>query len=189
MTTGSSTIMKLASVLIAGILLFGCLQAPGGAQATEKPIGEIVKEDIATPGPIASAKTSVTPIATTQATASAEPTTEAAPTSQPAANVQASTTTVPIAAMQEFTVEIDDSGWYPSSIAVKKGVPVKLTMKMREQNVYFAGGDLKSDVFNELGVGAGQTRVREFTPDRTFKVSNIWPNNGVWKGDLTVNVE
>ncbi len=176
--------MKLLAVfLIASVLLLGCIQAPGGAAPTEKPIDEIIKEDIATP----TAKASVTPVASAQATASAEPTTEATPDAT--ASVQASTTSVPIAAMQEFTVEIDDSGWYPSAITVKKGVPVKLTMKMRETNVYFAGGDLKSDVFNELRVGAGETRVREFTPERTFKVSNTWPNNGVWKGDLTINVE
>ncbi len=175
----------LAAILIASVLLLGCVQAPGGAQATEKPIDEIIKEDIATPTP----KASSTPKPTATVEPTAEATAGAGPSPAASVTVQPSVTTVPIAGMQEFTVEIDDDGWYPNAITVKKGIAVKLTMKMRNENVYFAGVDLKSNVFNELGVKAGETRVREFTPESTFKVSNYWPSQGVFKGDLTINVE
>lgn len=166
----------LAALLIASVLLLGCVQPPGGGQPTEKPISEIVKEDVPTP----SAKASVTPLSSP--TPNPEATTDASPT--PSATI---TTTV-VAETQEFTVEMDDNGWYPNAITMRKGVRTLLTMKLRTQNVYFGGADVKSSVFNELGMKPGETRTVAFVPETSFQASNIWPSSNVLKGTLQVNV-
>lgn len=165
----------VAALFIASFLLLGCIQAPGGAQATQKPVSEIVKEDIAT----TPAKASVTPIAT--ANIGVEPTDAAAPS--------ATVSTTVIAQTQEFAVELDDNGFYPDVITVRKGVPVKLAMTLRTKNVYFGGADVKSPIFNELGLKPGDVRIVTFTPESSFEAQDIWPASNVLKGTLKINVE
>jgi len=175
-----TNLMKiLAALLITSVLLLGCIQAPGGGQPTEKPLSEIVKEDIATP----SAMTTVTPIASPEATDSVQ----ASPTATTTPSATVSSTV--IAQAQECAVELDDNGFSQNAITVRKGMPVRLTLKLREKNVYFGGADVKSSVFNELGMKPGETRVVTFMPESSFEVQDIWPASNVLKGTLQVNVE
>lgn len=170
----------LVALLIASVLLLGCIQAPGGGTPTEKPISEIVKEDVPTP-----TTATVTPIANATPTDEATP----APTTQATATPSATVSSTIVAQAQEFTVELDDNGFYPSEITVRKSVPVKLTLKLRTQNVYFGGADVKSSVFNELGMKPGETRTVSFNPESSFEAQDIWPASNVLKGTLKVNVE
>lgn len=218
--------LKTISVIVfilASVLLFGCVQPPGGVQPTEKPLSEIIKEDIPTPTtkavtitPIATA--TPTPTATKTSDAPASPTPTYAPTAtpempaatstptvvpppyggysastptktSPTQSLQASTTTVPIEQVQRFSVELDDSGWYPNAITMQRGVAAELTMTLRTTNVYFGGADIKSPTFNELGLKAGESRTVRFTPQNSFTASNYWPSTGIQKGTLSINVE
>ncbi|MBI2445408.1 hypothetical protein HYV43_03405 [Candidatus Micrarchaeota archaeon] len=166
---------------MASVLFLGCIQAPGGASPTEKPISEIVKEDVPTP----TIKASVTPLASANATPGQKVTASPTAAATPAGTVS---TTV-VAQVREFAVELDDDGFYPDAITVQKGVPVRLTLKLRERNVYFGGADVKSSVFNELGMKPGESRTVAFTPETSFEAQDIWPASNVLKGTLKINVE
>ncbi len=171
----------LAILLLTGLLLFGCTQPAAQATpvpttlATATPQATVLSTPVATVSKSATATPFETPSSTPEATAT--------PTVTPAASVSAAQN------VQEFTVETDDNGWYPTGITVKKGIPVKLTIQIRTTNVYFGGADIKSDEFNFPNLKAGDVKVAEFTPTRSFGVENRWPNNAVLKGTLQIGVE
>lgn len=172
----------LAALLLTSLFLFGCAQ-PSPTLASPTPIQDVLHEDVtATP----------TPIPTSTPEPSQEPTPEATktpqPTEEPTANATLTPTQTPTPEPGVF-VEVDDNAWYPGQITVKKGVPLTLTIKMRDTNVYFAGGDIKSDAFETVRFAVGETKTVTFTPQGQVKISNYWPSSGVLKGTLTINVE
>ncbi|MBI4360283.1 hypothetical protein HY572_00755 [Candidatus Micrarchaeota archaeon] len=171
----------LAALLLASVFLFGCVQPPGGAQATPTPIQDVLHEDVT---PTQTPTVTATPTETPSPEAASEPTEVA---SEPNATATLTPTQTPTPEPGVY-VEVDDNAWYPGEITVKKGVPLKLTIKMRDTNVYFAGGDVKSDAFETVRFAVGETKTVEFTPQGQVKISNYWPTSGVLKGTLTINV-
>ncbi|MDP2718153.1 MAG: hypothetical protein Q8P02_05390 [Candidatus Micrarchaeota archaeon] len=203
----------LALVLLASLVLFGCIQAPGG-NASPTPIEDLLHEDLnatASPTPVVpdttgeetainqgqEAAAEVTETGDVQAgelneTDAAAPDeadgAQAAP-NEPAQNAAAdSTANATVQHVQFFAVEMDDGGFYPDAITVTAGEPVNLTLHLRSQNVYYGGADVKSAHFTELGFQPGEARSVLFTADTTFTATETWPTSGVIKGILTVNV-
>lgn len=179
----------LAAILLTSLFLFGCVQ-PGASQATPTPIEDVLHEDVtATPTPTQTPTATPTPEPTSTPQTTATPSQEATETPEPTeATTEPSVEPSAEAEMQEATVEVDDNAWYPGQLTVKKGVPLTLTIKMRSENVYFAGGDVKSDAFETMRFEPGQTQSVTFTPQGQVKISNYWPSSGVLKGTLTIDV-
>lgn len=89
---------------------------------------------------------------------------------------------------KEFTVEADDLGLYPDTINVNKGDKVKITFKVRQDNVYHAGLDFRSDVFSTVKVLPGGVETVEFTADKTSDFRSYWPSTSKLKATGTINV-
>lgn len=83
--------------------------------------------------------------------------------------------------VQQFKIEADDSGFYPSDIKVKKGAKVKITFLVSADKVYYGGLDIKSDKFSTGTVKPGDTALVEFTADQSFEFKSYWPTSGVLK--------
>ncbi|MEM3127340.1 MAG: hypothetical protein QW331_04725 [Candidatus Woesearchaeota archaeon] len=81
--------------------------------------------------------------------------------------------------VNEFVVEADDRGFYPTGdINVKKGDSVKITFKVRSDNVYYGGLEMKSDsvkIFDTGTIKPGQSGSVEFVADKSFTYSSWWP--------------
>lgn len=88
---------------------------------------------------------------------------------------------------EAFSLEADDSGFYPSpTITVPRGIKVKLTFNVRTTNVYYGGLDFRSSKFTTGQVMPGKQTTVEFTVDEAFVISSYWPASGVKKADLNV---
>ncbi|OGL73135.1 hypothetical protein A3F28_02520 [Candidatus Uhrbacteria bacterium RIFCSPHIGHO2_12_FULL_57_11] len=92
---------------------------------------------------------------------------------------------------QNFTVEADDAGFYPSgTITVSGGARVSITFSVRATGVYFNGLEIKSQYFNTGAIRPGASRTVTFTaPETGFTFSSYWPNSNVKKVDGQVVVE
>lgn len=126
-----------------------------------------------------------------------EETAEPAPTIETEEDAAASALTTGGAAAstapkaQSFTIDADDSGFYPSSsITVTRGARVSITFRVRAEGVYFNGLQVKSDYFSTGAIRPGASATVTFTaPDSTFTFTSYWPNSNVKKADGQVVVE
>lgn len=92
--------------------------------------------------------------------------------------------------IQQFTLEADDSGFYPTSeITVEKGSEVELTFKVRTSNVYYGGLQFISSKFNTGSVKPGESKTVEFIADEPFAFTSYWPLAGVAKASGKVTVK
>lgn len=91
---------------------------------------------------------------------------------------------------KEYAIEADDDAFYPASIEVSKGDQVKLTLKVRETNVYYAGLLFTSGEtgYDSGDVSPGASTVYEFTADNSFEIDSWWPSSRRFKATLKVNV-
>ena len=149
----------LSILLVISLVLSGCGQKTTGQQVTS--IVQTTTQQISTSLPELSAENRIGPV--------------------PA------TTTI-IASTKEFTVEGDDKGLYPSSLAVKSGDMVKITFKVRTDNVYYGGLSFRSNYFNTGSIKPGDSNTVDFTADKTFTFTSYWPSSNVKKADGTVLV-
>lgn len=94
----------------------------------------------------------------------------------------------PAAPQEEFTIEADDNGFYPEDISVGPNQQVRITFKVREQNVYFGGLDIRSAVFNTGAIKPGESKTVEFTSTQSFGFTSYWPSSNVEKADGRVIV-
>lgn len=91
---------------------------------------------------------------------------------------------------ESFTVEADDSGFYPATIKVTKGDTVKITFKVRTDNVYFGGLRIISgDLFNTGALVPGGSNTVQFKATSNVTFSSYWPSSGVHKADGTVIIK
>ncbi len=105
------------------------------------------------------------------------------------------TTTLPTATLPQtvsaksFTIEADDSGFYPSSqIEVNKGENVTITFKVRQSGVYYGGLQIKSSVFDTGAVSPGGSKSVSFTATESFTFTSYWPLTSTKKADGKVMV-
>ncbi len=91
--------------------------------------------------------------------------------------------------ISEFTVESDDNGFSPNRIKVKVGDKVKINFKFNDNEIYFAGLDIKGP-FPDLKykLKGQQPLIAEFTMKEETRITSWWPSSGVKKGDLIVQV-
>ncbi|MBI2671169.1 DUF4382 domain-containing protein [Candidatus Woesearchaeota archaeon] len=89
---------------------------------------------------------------------------------------------------KELIIELDDYGTYPNKVTVNKGDMVKITFKVRGNNVYYGGLDIKSELFDTGKIPLGGTKIVEFTAEKTFTFTSYWPSSSVKKADGTVEV-
>ncbi|HSB47251.1 MAG TPA: dienelactone hydrolase family protein [Candidatus Bilamarchaeum sp.] len=95
----------------------------------------------------------------------------------------------PQPSVKEFTIEADDSGFYPSGpLEVGKGDTVKITFKVRSSNVYYGGLQFKSAAFSTGKVSPGGSTGVEFTADDDMTITSYWGTSLVKKADLQVSV-
>ncbi len=202
----------LVVVLIASILLLGCVKAPGGQSVSPTPIDDLIHEDLNATATASAPDTTADEIqqtgdiptgdlpadgtenqSTKNATAAPTFAPSTTPTNEPTITPGASptpepTTSVTVQQIQVFAVEMDDGGFYPDQITVLAGQPVNLTLHLRSTNVYYGGADVKSQAFTELGFKPGEARSVLFTADGPFEVTETWPTSGVVKGILSIKV-
>ena len=94
------------------------------------------------------------------------------------------------AGTSEFTVEVDDNGFYPAKIQAHIGDKVKINFKFRDDSIYFAGLDVKGPFPTIKYKLHGQQPVTaEFTMNDEAKIDSYWPSSGVHKATLMVEVE
>lgn len=90
----------------------------------------------------------------------------------------------------EFTVEADDSGFYPNRLQAKIGDKVRINFKFRDASIYFAGLDVKGPFPTlQYKLNSQQPLTAEFTMKGETKITSYWPSSGVKKADLIVEVE
>ena len=90
----------------------------------------------------------------------------------------------------EFTLEADDSGFYPNQIiTVPKGSRVKIHFIVRTSNVYYGGLDFRSSKFKTESVKPGATTDVEFIADESFAFTSYWPLSNVQKTSGSVIVK
>lgn len=119
----------------------------------------------------------VSPISSAKTTPSPQPSPTPSPSPSPSPQVTA------------LTVEADDYGLYPATITVPKGATVRLTFKVRSQNVYYGGLDFRSSKFSTPKVSPDENYTVEFIADSTFGYTSYWPASGVKKADGTVLIQ
>jgi len=90
--------------------------------------------------------------------------------------------------VKEFTIEGDDLGLYPETITVNKNDKVKITFKVRNENVYYGGLDFRSEFFDTGKVLPGSIKTVEFTAQETFSYKSYWPSSNKLKATGTINV-
>ncbi len=90
----------------------------------------------------------------------------------------------------EFSVKVDDGGFYPSSVSVKSGEKVKIVLVFNDQNIYFGGLDVKGGDFPTIHYikGSNKNESIEFVGSKPFTLTSYWPATGVVKGTLDVVV-
>lgn len=90
----------------------------------------------------------------------------------------------------EFTVETDDSGFYPNTLKAKTGDKVRINFKFRDSSIYYAGLDVKGpfeDIKYELK--GEQPITREFSLKEETRITSYWPASGVKKGTLIIQAD
>ncbi len=98
-------------------------------------------------------------------------------------------TTVAPAALYEFKLEADDTGFYPSGIVrAPKGAKVKITFVVRKENVSY-GLVFRSPKFSTASVSSGGSTSVEFIADAPFEFQSYWPLRDVLKATGKVVVE
>lgn len=111
------------------------------------------------------------------------------PTIIPPAQTPAETAN-PAPKTQEFTIEADDHGFYPSSdITVSKGTHVKITFIVRTINVYYGGLDFRSSEFKTESTKPGNSVTVEFTANSPLIITSYWPLTGVSKANLQIGIK
>lgn len=91
--------------------------------------------------------------------------------------------------VKQFIVEADDNGFYPPEpIKVNKGEKVYIEFKVRENNVYYGGLQIKSKYFDTGKIIPGEKATVDFTALESFTITSYWPASGVKKADLKVEV-
>ncbi len=92
--------------------------------------------------------------------------------------------------VKSFTVIADDSGFTPSSGTAHKGDEITIKFTVSTTNVYHAGLDFRSDLFNSPSVKPGYSwTTPTFNIQSTFKVGSYWPTTSMHKADFVINVE
>ncbi len=92
--------------------------------------------------------------------------------------------------VKEFTIEGDDSGFYPNSITVKKDDLVKIKFVTRTKNVYYGGLDFRGKPWETTGkVKPGENMTVQFTATDTFEFKSYWPLTSALKATGKVIVE
>lgn len=97
----------------------------------------------------------------------------------------------PAPAVKTFTIEADDRGFYPTgNITVNNGDVVRITFKVRTENVYFGGLDFRgAPYFTTPRVNPGGETTVEFTADKSFTYRSYWPNSNQLKATAQVTVQ
>lgn len=99
-------------------------------------------------------------------------------------------TAAPSPQTQEFKLEADDFGFYPSSsITASKGAKVKIIFAVRPTGVYYGGLDFRSSKFSSKNARPGESTDVEFVADESFTVTSYWPLSGVKKAEMKVEVK
>ena len=89
----------------------------------------------------------------------------------------------------EYTVDVDDHGFYPNKIQAKAGDKVKINFKFRDDSIYYAGLDVKGPFPTiQYKLHGQQPLTAEFTMKGETKITSYWPSTGVKKADLIVEV-
>lgn len=102
----------------------------------------------------------------------------------------ASVPVAPAETIQEFKLEADDLGFYPSGeIKASKDAKVKLHFLVRKDRVYYAGLDFRSDKFKTASIKPGDSVTVEFTANESFDFSSYWPASGVLKARGKVTIQ
>ncbi len=150
--------------------------------------------------PTASPATTASPAMTTEIpTATAVPTptpsptrTPATPTATPIPTQTATATATATATTNNYAVDADDGGFYMNgapagSISVARNSKITLTFNVKSTNVYHAGLDFRSTIFNSPSVAPGSSwTTSEITVDNGFTVTSYWPTTVVRKADLQI---
>ena len=87
----------------------------------------------------------------------------------------------------EFTVEVDDHGFYPNAIKAKVGDTIKINFNFRDSSIYFAGLDLKGP-FPTLNykLNGKQPLTASFKVEGPERIDSYWPSSGVHKATMFV---
>ncbi|MBI4054144.1 MAG: hypothetical protein HY397_02325 [Candidatus Doudnabacteria bacterium] len=96
-------------------------------------------------------------------------------------------------AIQEFFIEADDQGFYENgkdvnSLTVTAGATVKITFKVRADNVYFGGLDFRGCSTQSLTVPPGGTTTAQFVPEQSCSITSYWPTSGIQKDTLYIQL-
>lgn len=99
----------------------------------------------------------------------------------------------PLPTTKEFTLETDDIGYYTdgqktTSVSVAKGDAVKITFKLRTQNIYSAGAEYRGCGASSPSAPPGGTTSMQFTASSTCTITAYWPASGVAKASMQVIV-
>ncbi|MBI2450472.1 MAG: hypothetical protein HYV47_02975 [Candidatus Nealsonbacteria bacterium] len=109
---------------------------------------------------------------------------------KPAETIQINLETSNIAAVMETKLEADDFGFYPNSaVKAARGSKVRLTFFVRENNVYYGGLEIKSDVFKTGTIKPGSSATVEFAAEKSFEFTSWWPLSNVQKSTGKIIVE
>jgi hypothetical protein len=163
----------ITSLIILSILLVSCTKeampvtttpAPAQQPAETQPAQDLTQQQNATNQ-------------TNHITTSNQTTTKTTVTSQ--------STAPPVQEM----VEVDDTGFYPAGLSVKKGAKFTILFKVKSVGVYYGGLSFRSDKYNSPDIKPGDSwGTPQITADQSFTISSYWPSSGVHKADFTVNV-
>ncbi len=89
----------------------------------------------------------------------------------------------------EFSVDVDDNGFYPGKIQAKAGDEIKIIFKFKDESIYFAGLDIKGP-FPTLSykLHGQQPLTASFKVDGPSRIDSYWPSTGVHKATLYVEI-
>lgn len=89
------------------------------------------------------------------------------------------------------TVEADDAGLYPATVAVRRGERVQLTFKVRTLGVAVGGLTFRSALFSDVSVSPGGMVTVTFTPQQagTFELKSYWAGTIVLRTTGQIIVE
>lgn len=148
---------------------------------------------VPTPAPTPTPTPSLTPTPSPQPTPTPTPT----PSPQPSPTPEPQPTPTPPPqppSTQEFFIEADDQAFYQNgkdinSLSVQAGVTVKITFKVRSENVYFGGLDFRGCATQSPSVPPGGTTTVQFTPGQSCSITSYWPASGIQKDTLYINIQ
>ncbi len=87
------------------------------------------------------------------------------------------------------TIVADDLRFTPAEVRAPRGATVTITFQVAEEEVYYGGLSVRSEVFNTGPIAKGASKTVSFTADQGFTFSSYWPTSGVKKADGRVIVE